>query len=230
MSRCAKYPWWERQYGYTSLHQVWTACKFIKPQRKLEEKLVNDANSLTSFIRATKELISLTGSCMRATVCSTHPLIRTSGLSLALLCNVWHCVLDPTYEVLPLGVQVSLVGQAALHDIGAVVGAGLDGGQATTVGAVNQLHQGLHTLRAQRYLRRFDRTYINMNEFNIQQDFSGLAVKTEVIVGLVAALFFFFCAWIDALFHGWIPGYVCTTHFLWSHIVIVYVSITNLKG
>lgn len=59
-----------------------------------------------------------------------------------------------TNEVLPLGVQISLVGQAALHDVGAVVGAGFDGGQAAAVGAVNQLHQGLRALWAERNLGR----------------------------------------------------------------------------
>lgn len=67
-------------------------------------------------------------------------------------------LLNLTYKVLPLGVQVSLIGQAALHDVGAVVGAGFDGGQAATVGAVNQLHQGLRALGAQRHLGMFDRT------------------------------------------------------------------------
>lgn len=63
-----------------------------------------------------------------------------------------------TYKILPLGVQVSLVGQAALHDIGTVVGAGFDGGYAATVGAVNHLHQGLHTLWTQMNLGRSDGT------------------------------------------------------------------------
>lgn len=51
-----------------------------------------------------------------------------------------------------------MVGQAALHDVGAVVGARFDGGQAVTVGTVNQLHQGFYTLWTQRNLRRFNRT------------------------------------------------------------------------
>lgn len=51
-----------------------------------------------------------------------------------------------------------MVGQAALHDVRAVAGAGFDGGQAATVGAVNQLHQGLPALWTQRHLRRFDKT------------------------------------------------------------------------
>ncbi len=51
-----------------------------------------------------------------------------------------------------------MVGQAALHDVGAVVGAGFDGGQAATVRAVNQLRQGLHTLWTQRNLRRSGKT------------------------------------------------------------------------
>lgn len=63
-----------------------------------------------------------------------------------------------TYKVLPLRVQVCLVGQAALHDVGAVVGAGFDGGQAATVGAEDQLHQGLHTLWTERNLRTVKQT------------------------------------------------------------------------
>lgn len=57
-----------------------------------------------------------------------------------------------TYKVLPLRVQVCLVGQAALHDVGAVVGARFDGGQAMAVGAEDQLHQGLLTLWTERKL------------------------------------------------------------------------------
>lgn len=57
-----------------------------------------------------------------------------------------------TYKVLPLGVQVSLVGEAALHDVGAVAGARFDGRQAAAVRAVDQLHQGFRTLWAQRNL------------------------------------------------------------------------------
>jgi len=51
-----------------------------------------------------------------------------------------------------------LVGQAALDDVGAVVGAGLDGGDAAAVGAVDQLHQGLRALRTQVHLGRLRRT------------------------------------------------------------------------
>lgn len=65
------------------------------------------------------------------------------GIKMASL--LLYC-LNITYEVLPLRVQVGLVGQAALHNVGAVVGAGLDRGQATTVRAVNQLHQGLRAV------------------------------------------------------------------------------------
>lgn len=83
---------------------------------------------------------------MRCDVCSTDQQLQ----------NIWIYStvqwLIGTYEVLPLGVQVGLVGQAALHDVGAVVGTGFDGGQASAVGAVNQLHQGLHTLWTQRHL------------------------------------------------------------------------------
>lgn len=68
--------------------------------------------------------------------------------------NVSHYGPGLTDEVLPLGVQISLVGQAALHDVGAVVGAGFDGGQAATVGAVDHLHQGLRALWAERNLGR----------------------------------------------------------------------------
>lgn len=75
-----------------------------------------------------------------------------------LLYSVLLYCLNLTYKVLPLGVQVSLVGQAALHDVGTVVGAGFDGGHAATVGAVHQLHQGLRTLWTQMNLRRCDRT------------------------------------------------------------------------
>lgn len=96
---------------------------------------------------------------------STHPLTKTSGLSPALLYNGLHYSLKLTQEVLPLGVQVSLVGQAALHDVGTVVGAGFDGRQAATVGAVNQLHQGLHTLCTKRNLGRFDRRVCTKNTY-----------------------------------------------------------------
>lgn len=66
-------------------------------------------------------------------------------------------VLNLTDEVLPLGVQVGLVGQAALHDIGAVAGAGFDQGHAATVRAIDQLHEGLRTLGAQGNLVEVDR-------------------------------------------------------------------------
>ena len=79
------------------------------------------------------------------------------------ICNVLLYGLNLTDKVLPLGVQVSLVGQAALHDVGAVVGAGFDGGEAATVGAVNQLHQGLRALWTQRDLERFNRTVRTTN-------------------------------------------------------------------
>lgn len=82
-------------------------------------------------------------------------------------------LLNLTYKVLPLGVQVSLIGQAALHDVGAVVGAGFDGGQAATVGAVNQLHQGLRALGAQRHLGMFDRT-VSTTKVYIQSPVSSV--------------------------------------------------------
>lgn len=62
--------------------------------------------------------------------------------------------LSLTDEVLPLRVQVSLVGQAALHDVAAVVGAGFDRGHAAAVGAVDHLHHGLHALGAEKNLAR----------------------------------------------------------------------------
>lgn len=65
------------------------------------------------------------------------------------------CILDfiqRTNEVLPFGVQVGLVGQTALHDVGAVAGAGDDRGQAAAVRTIHQLHQGFHTLWTQRDL------------------------------------------------------------------------------
>lgn len=95
---------------------------------------------------------------MRPNVCFRNllRLLRTSVTGLDLLYILLYC-LNVTYKVLPLRVQVGLVGQAALHDIGAVVGAGFDRGQAATVRAVNQLHQGLHTFWTQRNLVWVDR-------------------------------------------------------------------------
>lgn len=49
----------------------------------------------------------------------------------------------------PLGVEVRLVGQAALHDVGAVVGAGSGRGHAAAVGTVGHLHDGPHAVLAQ---------------------------------------------------------------------------------
>lgn len=53
----------------------------------------------------------------------------------------------------PLGVEVRLVGQAALHDVGAVVGAGSGRGHAAAVGTVGHLHDGPHAVRAQPHLQ-----------------------------------------------------------------------------
>ena len=47
-----------------------------------------------------------------------------------------------TYEQVPLRVQVGLIGQAALHDVEAVVVAGPHGGESAAVRAVEHLHQG----------------------------------------------------------------------------------------
>lgn len=78
---------------------------------------------------------------------STQPLC----LFLQRLASFFRSLTD---EVLPLRVQVGLVGQAALHDVAAVVGAGLDRGQAAAVGAVDQLHHGLGALGAEINLAR----------------------------------------------------------------------------
>lgn len=61
-----------------------------------------------------------------------------------------------THQVLPLSVQVRLVGQAALHDVQAVVVARLHAGHAPAVRAVHQLHDGASALVAERYLRETD--------------------------------------------------------------------------
>lgn len=47
-----------------------------------------------------------------------------------------------TYEQIPFGVQISLVGQAALHDVEAVVLARSHGGKTSAVRAVQHLHEG----------------------------------------------------------------------------------------
>ena len=52
----------------------------------------------------------------------------------------------------PLGVQVRLVGQTALHDIAAVVGTRSGGGHAAAVGTVRHRHHGPHALLAQLHL------------------------------------------------------------------------------
>lgn len=53
----------------------------------------------------------------------------------------------------PLGVEVRLVGQASLHDVGAVVGTGSGRGHAAAVGAVGHLHDGPHAVLAQPHLQ-----------------------------------------------------------------------------
>lgn len=85
-------------------------------------------------------------------------LLRTSGLPLALPSEEFLYYPNLTYKILPLGVEVGLVGKATLHDVGAVAGAGLDRGHAATVRTVNQLHQGLSTIWTKRNLKRVDRT------------------------------------------------------------------------
>lgn len=49
----------------------------------------------------------------------------------------------------PLRVEVSLVGQTALHDVTAVVGTRSRRGHATAVRTVSHLHDGTHALLAQ---------------------------------------------------------------------------------
>lgn len=46
-----------------------------------------------------------------------------------------------TYKQIPLGVQISLICQTALHDIEAVVVAGPNGGESSTVWAIQHLHE-----------------------------------------------------------------------------------------
>lgn len=62
-----------------------------------------------------------------------------------------------THQVLPLGVEVCLVGQAALHDVQAVVVARPHAGHAPAVRAVHQLHDGTSALVAEGHLGRQDR-------------------------------------------------------------------------
>lgn len=61
------------------------------------------------------------------------------------------CVL-PTCQMSPLGVEVSLVGQTALHDVAAVVGTWSGRGHATAVGTVSHPHHGPRALGAQLHL------------------------------------------------------------------------------
>lgn len=57
-----------------------------------------------------------------------------------------------THQVLPLGAEVGLVGQAALDDVQAVVVARLHAGHAPAVRAVHQLHDGTGALLAEGHL------------------------------------------------------------------------------
>lgn len=66
-----------------------------------------------------------------------------------------------TYEQVPLCVQISLVGQAALHDIEAVVVTGSHGGQASAVGAVQHLHEGTDAPRGWAHLWIFWKDWAN---------------------------------------------------------------------
>lgn len=61
------------------------------------------------------------------------------------------CML-PTCQMPPLGVEVSLVGQTALHNVAAVVGTRSGGGHAAAVGTVSHPHHGPHAVRAQHHL------------------------------------------------------------------------------
>ena len=72
--------------------------------------------------------------------------IRTAALSLeCLLCPPLSP--SPTDKVVPLGVQVSLVGEAALHHVKAQRVAGPQRGHAPAQRAVPLPHQGTCTLR-----------------------------------------------------------------------------------
>ena len=62
------------------------------------------------------------------------------------------CVALFTSQMPPLCVEVGLVGQAALHHVAAVVGAGPCGRHAAAVGAVGHPHHGPHALQAQLHL------------------------------------------------------------------------------
>lgn len=62
----------------------------------------------------------------------------------------------PTNEIVPFVVQVSLIGQAALHHVEAESVAGLHGGHSSTQGAVPLTHQPTHTLRIGCQLKPYD--------------------------------------------------------------------------
>lgn len=58
-----------------------------------------------------------------------------------------------TDVLVPLWIQVGLIGQAAFHDVQTVVPAGLDGGHALAEGAVEHLGQCAHTRRGVAHLQ-----------------------------------------------------------------------------
>lgn len=59
----------------------------------------------------------------------------------------------PTSQMPPLGVEVSVVGQTALHDVTAVVGTRSGRGHPAAVGTVSHPHYSPHALLAQLHLR-----------------------------------------------------------------------------
>lgn len=62
-----------------------------------------------------------------------------------------------TDKVVPLGVEFRVVSEAALHDVDAVVGAGLHLGQSLAVRAARHLGQRPDAVCARRYLPREER-------------------------------------------------------------------------
>lgn len=67
--------------------------------------------------------------------------------------------LNPTDEIVPFVVQVSLIGQAALHHIEAERVAGLQGGHSSTQGAVPLTHQPTDTLLIGCHLQQRDQAH-----------------------------------------------------------------------
>ena len=80
----------------------------------------------------------------------------------------------------PLRVEVGLVGQAALHHVAAVVGAGPGGRHAPAVGAVGHPHHGPHALQTQLHLWTPDTGVSITALWQQQQCFVGPFVNSTV--------------------------------------------------